>query len=330
MNDRRRSGRASRSSLRRASRSSTSSSRPSRTRSRASRPSGGKSLLGGGPGALRPAPRPRERPGLAGRGAAHGAGSRPRRPPLARARCFGPRTLRSRGSSRRVVILVGWIVLETPSSAWSRGAAPTTSSSTSRGSSRRPLCRAAPLYPLLSRLVEREPEPEEPTPDAPETRGGEGRRRAGAPRRGARGRDPREARRGARLAGRRLRRPDRPGGHDAPPRHDRGRRGRAARARSPTSSSGRSTRGFPLVEGSVDKPVGIVHVKDVLTLLRSPDPPAHGAAPRAPGRLRPRDADDRDAADRLPAPPPASGHRGGRVRRGDGASSRWRTLWRSS
>ena len=31
---------------------------------------------------------------------------------------------------------------------------------------------------------------------------------------------------------------------------------------------------IPLVEGSVEKPVGVVHVKDVLTVLRSPDPPA--------------------------------------------------------
>ncbi len=31
---------------------------------------------------------------------------------------------------------------------------------------------------------------------------------------------------------------------------------------------------LPLVEGSVDKPVGIVHVKDVFTVLRRPDPPA--------------------------------------------------------
>ncbi|HVO50682.1 MAG TPA: hemolysin family protein [Thermoanaerobaculia bacterium] len=31
---------------------------------------------------------------------------------------------------------------------------------------------------------------------------------------------------------------------------------------------------LPLVEGSIDKPVGIVHVKDVFTVLRRPDPPA--------------------------------------------------------
>jgi CBS domain containing-hemolysin-like protein len=31
---------------------------------------------------------------------------------------------------------------------------------------------------------------------------------------------------------------------------------------------------LPLVEGSVDRPVGIVHVKDVFTVLRRPDPPA--------------------------------------------------------
>lgn len=31
---------------------------------------------------------------------------------------------------------------------------------------------------------------------------------------------------------------------------------------------------IPLVEGSVDRPVGVVHVKDVLTVLRSPQPPA--------------------------------------------------------
>lgn len=31
---------------------------------------------------------------------------------------------------------------------------------------------------------------------------------------------------------------------------------------------------IPLVEGSVDHPVGVVHVKDVFTVLRSPDPPA--------------------------------------------------------
>jgi len=30
---------------------------------------------------------------------------------------------------------------------------------------------------------------------------------------------------------------------------------------------------LPLVDGSVDKPVGVVHVKDVLTVLRSPNPP---------------------------------------------------------
>jgi CBS domain containing-hemolysin-like protein len=30
---------------------------------------------------------------------------------------------------------------------------------------------------------------------------------------------------------------------------------------------------IPLVEGSLDRPVGVVHVKDVLTVLRSPDPP---------------------------------------------------------
>ncbi|HKC23713.1 MAG TPA: hemolysin family protein [Thermoanaerobaculia bacterium] len=30
---------------------------------------------------------------------------------------------------------------------------------------------------------------------------------------------------------------------------------------------------IPLVDGSVDRPVGVVHVKDVLTVLRSPDPP---------------------------------------------------------
>jgi putative hemolysin len=31
---------------------------------------------------------------------------------------------------------------------------------------------------------------------------------------------------------------------------------------------------IPLVEGSVDKPVGVVHVKDVFTVLRRPNPPA--------------------------------------------------------
>ena len=31
---------------------------------------------------------------------------------------------------------------------------------------------------------------------------------------------------------------------------------------------------LPIVEGSIDKPVGIVHVKDVFTVLRRPDPPA--------------------------------------------------------
>jgi putative hemolysin len=31
---------------------------------------------------------------------------------------------------------------------------------------------------------------------------------------------------------------------------------------------------LPLVEGSIDKPVGVVHVKDVFTVLRRPDPPA--------------------------------------------------------
>ena len=31
---------------------------------------------------------------------------------------------------------------------------------------------------------------------------------------------------------------------------------------------------IPLVEGGIDKPVGIVHVKDVFTVLRRPDPPA--------------------------------------------------------
>jgi CBS domain containing-hemolysin-like protein len=31
---------------------------------------------------------------------------------------------------------------------------------------------------------------------------------------------------------------------------------------------------IPLVEGSVDKPVGVVHVKDVFTVVRRPDPPA--------------------------------------------------------
>ncbi len=30
---------------------------------------------------------------------------------------------------------------------------------------------------------------------------------------------------------------------------------------------------IPLVEGQVDKPIGVVHVKDVFTVLRSPDPP---------------------------------------------------------
>src|ERR1039457_5743551 len=31
---------------------------------------------------------------------------------------------------------------------------------------------------------------------------------------------------------------------------------------------------LPLVEGSIDKPVGVVHVKDIFTVLRGPDPPA--------------------------------------------------------
>ena len=31
---------------------------------------------------------------------------------------------------------------------------------------------------------------------------------------------------------------------------------------------------IPLVDGSVDRPVGVVHVKDVFTVLRAPDPPA--------------------------------------------------------
>jgi CBS domain containing-hemolysin-like protein len=35
---------------------------------------------------------------------------------------------------------------------------------------------------------------------------------------------------------------------------------------------------LPLVEGSIDKPVGIVHVKDVFTVLRRPDPPATARA----------------------------------------------------
>jgi len=35
---------------------------------------------------------------------------------------------------------------------------------------------------------------------------------------------------------------------------------------------------LPLVEGSVDRPVGIVHVKDVFTVLRRPDPPATARA----------------------------------------------------
>ena len=35
---------------------------------------------------------------------------------------------------------------------------------------------------------------------------------------------------------------------------------------------------LPLVEGSIDKPVGIVHVKDVFTVLRRPEPPATARA----------------------------------------------------
>lgn len=35
---------------------------------------------------------------------------------------------------------------------------------------------------------------------------------------------------------------------------------------------------LPLVEGSIDRPVGIVHVKDVFTVLRRPDPPATARA----------------------------------------------------
>ena len=59
--------------------------------------------------------------------------------------------------------------------------------------------------------------------------GREGRRHAGAPRRRARGGDPREARGGARLAGRRLRRPDGARGDDAAARHGRRRGGPAVR-----------------------------------------------------------------------------------------------------
>ena len=71
---------------------------------------------------------------------------------------------------------------------------------------------------------------------------------------------------------------------------------------------------IPVVRGSIDTVVGIVHVKDIFQAIRSGVKRSIADAD-AGGVLRAGDEEGLRAAARVPAAPPLDGHRGGRVRR---------------
>ncbi len=71
---------------------------------------------------------------------------------------------------------------------------------------------------------------------------------------------------------------------------------------------------IPVVRGSIDTVVGIVHVKDFFQAMRSGDQPLD-RRPDARGVLRPGHEEGLGAAARVPAAAPLDGDRRGRVRR---------------
>mgnify|MGYP003694674077 CR=1 FL=1 len=98
---------------------------------------------------------------------------------------------------------------------------------------------------------------------------------------------PREGRGEAPPLDRGFRRHARARGHDAADRHPVDRRAPRRCRSSPTSSCRRSTRAFPVVRGSIDTVVGIVHVKDLFEAIRAGKPPVDRRAD-ARGVLRAR------------------------------------------
>lgn len=175
-----------------------------------------------------------------------------------------------------VTLLLGWIVLEALVIRWvaRRGA-----DSLLRGFSWLIpviLLFAAPLYPILSRLVEREPDPVDSngsggTPAEKEaTKEADVRRLLDVAREEGILEEHEEE-----LVSRAVDFSDRTVREVMTPRSD---------IEAVEASTGLSeiadlfvktkfTR-IPLVDGSVDRPLGVVHVKDVFTVLRSPNPPA--------------------------------------------------------
>lgn len=169
-------------------------------------------------------------------------------------------------------VLLGWIALETGVIRWvSRRGADGLLEGFSWLIPVVLLC-AAPLYPVLSRLVEKEPEPDEPaapTLEREAAKDAEMRALLGVAREeGILEKHDEE------LVTRAVDFGDRTVREVMTPRPDM----TVADASAPLSEVAdlfertKFTR-IPLVEGSVDKPVGVVHVKDVLTLLRSSSPP---------------------------------------------------------
>ena len=151
-------------------------------------------------------------------------------------------------------------------------------------------------------------------------------RRRARPQRGGAARDPRAvAERGLALVppaaphGERLR-PARGAGarRDAPARGSRGaaRRARPGRRTWPRSARARQTR-YPLVE-SDGKPIGIVHLKDLVLAGPEGDGAPRPARARAPVRDGARERVARDLARRSAAPPPPHGDRGRRRERWTG------------
>jgi putative hemolysin len=175
-----------------------------------------------------------------------------------------------------MAILVGWILFEGLAIRWVARRGPDTLLKASSWLIPVVVSFAAPLYPLLSRLVEREPEEALPGTPAPSPEQEEA----------AKGADVRALLDVAReegiiekheeeLVSRAVDFGDRTVREVMTPRLDM----LVVDADTPLSDVAdlfektKHTR-IPLVEGSVERPVGIVHVKDVFAVLRTPNPPA--------------------------------------------------------
>jgi CBS domain containing-hemolysin-like protein len=176
-----------------------------------------------------------------------------------------------------VAILLGWILIEGLAIRWVARRGPDNLLKASSWLIPVVVLFAAPLYPLLSRLVEREPEdaaePDDqgPAPEKEEaTKEAEVRALLDVAREEGIIEKHEEE-----LVSRAVDFGDRTVREVMTPRPDMV----VANADSPLSDVAdlfektKKTR-IPLVEGGVDRPVGIVHVKDVFAVLRSPNPPA--------------------------------------------------------